>query len=172
MNISNVSSTTNPRQTVAFGGFGQRMQDFRGLANALQAGDISSAQNASTTLVNNLQNSQGNWKTSQLLDQNTQAGKDFQALQVALASGDIKAAQDAFKTFKTDLHSVRRAHHHHRAANDGDTVEGGSNLAPTTTISAPPVSASAPPVSAPTGVSESTPSASVEQIPSTLDALA
>lgn len=147
------------------------MQDFKGLANALQAGDISSAQNASTTLVNNLQNSQGNWKTSQLLDQNTQAGKDFQALQVALASGDIKAAQDAFKTFKTDLHSVRRAHHHHRAANDGDTVDGGSNPAPTptTTISAPPVSASSSPA---TSVSESATSASAEQIPSTLDAVA
>ena len=168
MNISTVSSISNPRHTVAFGGFGQRMQDFKGLANALQAGDISSAQDASTTLVNNLQNSQGNWKTSQLLDQNTQAGKDFQALQAALASGDIKAAQDAFKTFKTDLHSVRRAHHHHRAANDGDTVDGGSNPAPTTPISAPPVSASA----SPTSVSESATSASAEQIPSTLDAVA
>jgi len=53
-------------------------------------------------------------------------------------------------------------------ANDGDTVDGGSNPAPTTTISAPPVSASAPP----TSVSESATSASAEQIPSTLDAVA
>ena len=127
------------------------MQDFKGLANALQSGDISSAQNAFRTLLNDLQQT---GKTSQLLDKNTEAGKDFQALQDALTSGDIKAAQDAFKTLKTDLHSARRAHHHHRAANDGDAVDGESNPAPAVSASASATNASA------------------EQVPSTLDAVA
>ena len=118
------------------------MQDFKGLANALRSEDISSAQNAFTTLQNDLQNSQGTEKTSPLLDKNTQTAKDFQALQDALQSGDIKAAQDAFKTLKTDLHSARHAHHHRRAANPGDANDG-SNSAPVTSTSASATNVSA-----------------------------
>jgi len=122
MNVSNVSSTTNPWQTEPPGVFGQRKQDFKSLATALQSGDISSAQSAFATLQNDLKTSQGTAATSPLLDPNTQAGQDFKALQDALKSNDVKAAQDAFKTLKTDLQSARRAHHHHRAANDGNAA--------------------------------------------------
>src|SRR5438046_1196409 len=115
MNVLNCCSATSSYQPN--GGFRQQMQDFKGLAGALQSGDISAAQSAFTTLQNDLQGAQTNSKTSPLLDQNTPAGKNFQALEEALKSGDIKAAQDAFATLKQEIRSSQHAHgrhHHHR----------------------------------------------------------
>jgi ribosomal protein S20 len=135
MTISNAYPATSAYQANAFAGFRQKMQDFKGLANALQSGDISSAQSAFATVQNDLQSAQSNGKTSPLLDQNTPVGKDFQTLQAALKSGDIKAAQDAFATLTQDM---RKAHGHHnakRADNDGDADDGGTQSAASSTDS-------------------------------------
>jgi len=127
----------------------KRMQDFNGLADALQSGDISNAQDAFTTLQKDLQAGQPNGKTSPLLDPNTPVGKDFQAIQDALKSGDIKAAQDAFSSLRQDIRSVRHAHghHHHKQVdNDNDADNGESDSVGGTSnsgIPAPPHDTSA-----------------------------
>jgi hypothetical protein len=129
MNVSNVGSSANPYQANSTGGFRQQMQDFKGLSNALQTGDLSSAQSAFTTLQNDLQSSQTNGKSSPLLDPNTQVGKDFKAVQDALKSGDVKGAQDAFATLKQDFRGTQKAGghpHRHQVYNDGDADDGGS----------------------------------------------
>lgn len=106
------------------------MQDFKGLANALQSGDLAGAQSAFSTLQSDLQNSQTK-KSADLLDPNSQLGKDFKAIQDALSSGDLKSAQDAFATLKQDFRGTHRAHGHrqNRVDNDGDGDDGGSNSA-------------------------------------------
>lgn len=131
MNVANCSTAAYSYPTDTHNGFRQRMQDFKGLADALQSGDISAAQSAFSTLQTDLQNVQGNGKTPPILDENTTLGKDFKALQDALQSGDVKAAQDAFATLKQDMRGVRHAHghHHHRVDNDGDGDDGASNSA-------------------------------------------
>jgi hypothetical protein len=129
MNVSNVGSSANPYQANSTGGFRQQMQDFKGLSNALQTGDLSSAQSAFTTLQNDLQSSQTNGKSSPLLDPNTQVGKDFKAVQDALKSGDVKGAQDAFATLKQDFRGTQKAgghHHRHKVDNDGDAGSTGN----------------------------------------------
>src|SRR5258706_41587 len=102
MNVSNCCSAASTDQAAAYSGFRRQMQDFRGLAKALRSGDISSAQDAFTTLQNDLHGAPTNKKPSALLDQNTPLGKDFKALEDALKSGDLKAAQDAFAALKKD----------------------------------------------------------------------
>jgi len=89
------------------------MQDFKGLARALQSGDISAAQSAFKTLQSDLQGTQGKSQTSSLLDPNTAVGQEFKAVQDALQSGDIKAAQAAFGTLKQGLRGAWHAHGHH-----------------------------------------------------------
>jgi hypothetical protein len=95
MNVSNISSTTNHRQTEAFGGFGQRMQDFKGLANALIG--LISLPKTRPRRVHNLQNSQGNWKQLNSSTR-TRRSEDFQVCRLHLHRAT--SAQDAFATFK------------------------------------------------------------------------
>jgi hypothetical protein len=136
MNVCNCSSASQTYQNTVHQGFLQRMQDFKGLANALQSGDLTSAQSAFDTLQTDLQNAPASSKTSALLDQTTTVGKDLKAVQDALQSGDLKAAQDAFTTLKQDLRGAHRAHGHHhghRVGNDSNADDGTS----ATTTTAP-----------------------------------
>jgi hypothetical protein len=91
----------------------QRMQDFQSLSQALQSGDLSSAQSAFATLQSNLtQNSSG---PSPFSDPNSQASKDLAAVGTALKSGDVSGAQDAMATLQKDMKAARGGHHHHHA---------------------------------------------------------
>ena len=131
MTVSNSSAVTNPYQAIATNGFRQKMKDFKNLSDALQSGDITSAQSAFKTLQTDLQAKQANGKTSPLLDETTAAGKDFKALQDALKSGDVKAAQDAFATLKSDVRKTHGSQHHHKVDNDGDADDGGAAVSNT-----------------------------------------
>ena len=129
MTVSNVSTTTNPySQTIDPSSFKQRRHDFKALANALQSGDLSSAQSAFAALQKDLPNASQASATPPV-GQTSQAATDFQTLQSALNSGDLSGAQKAFASLKTDLQSTKgaRGHHHHRRAGSATDANTGSS---------------------------------------------
>jgi hypothetical protein len=137
MTTSNISATTSPYyQASDPSSFKQRSQDFKALANALQSGDLSSAQSAFAAFQKDLpSSSQAN--SSQPFGQNSQANTDFQTLQNSLASGDISGAQSAFTALKKDLKSAggvqgSHHHHHHHGSNAAATNSASSTSANTT----------------------------------------
>ena len=98
----------------------QQSQNFKALSSAIQSGDLSGAQSAFATLLQQIQSaSQAHGGTS-LFGQNSAIGKDFQAIGSALQSGDVSGAQSAMASFKQDLKAAR--HHHHAQGVDSSTA--------------------------------------------------
>jgi len=121
MTVSSVSSS--PYQTNAPTPWQQRAQDFKALANALQSGDLTGAQQAFAALQ---KDQPGSTSTTSASGQNSQASNDFQSLQNALQSGDLSGAQQAFASLKQDLQGAHRGHHHHHHRSTQNTSSGGS----------------------------------------------
>jgi hypothetical protein len=87
--------------------------DFSTLSQALQSGDLSSAQKAFADIEKNMsngpaQNSQGT--------QNSQRTDAFNALGQALKSGDLAGAQKAFASLQQSAGAHHGGHHHHHQA--------------------------------------------------------
>lgn len=99
MPISSVGSSSMYQASGA-SNWQQRRQDFNTLAQDLQSGNLSGAQQAYAALT---QNAPGG-----SVDPNSPLGKLGQALQ----AGDITGAQKAFATLK----AARHGHHHHAAS--------------------------------------------------------
>src|SRR5208337_4175079 len=117
MNVSIVTSASSSSQT----SFQEGVQDFESLANALQSGDLSSAQSAFSSLEQNLpgisQVLQSNSSSSSSSTQTSPVAQALQSLQSALQSGDLSGAQQAFTSLEKALQSTgstHRGHHHHR----------------------------------------------------------
>jgi DNA-binding FadR family transcriptional regulator len=124
MSVSGVSSATNPFSNYLQSRYNQQIQDFQGLASAVQSGDLASAQTALTAFQKDIQkNPQGPLATA-LADPNSQISKDFQALQTALQSNDVAGAQNAFAALAQGLKSI---HHHRHHKSDGDSAQSTSN---------------------------------------------
>jgi len=83
------------------------------LAESLQSGDISAAQDAFSVLVQGMSsnnNPQDNIKS------------DFDALGKALQSGDLDAAKKAFAKLQQDMQALRKTHrHHHKQSEQANT---------------------------------------------------
>jgi hypothetical protein len=156
MSISSITpgaGVAQPWQNV----FQQQRQDFSQLAQALQTGDLSGAQQAYANLQS-LQQSQSS-SNSNSNPNESPIQKDFAALGQALASGNLSQAQSDFSQLQNDLKSAfqnqagpqgttgtRRGHHHHHHAessnqdssnntsvtntntNNGNQTGGGVNL--------------------------------------------
>jgi hypothetical protein len=90
-------------------------QAFNQLANALQSGDLTAAQNAYNTLASSPM-AQGNSPFAQAIQQ---IGQDLQ-------SGDASSLADAQKVMSS-LQQARGHHHHHHGG--GGEVSGSSNSA-------------------------------------------
>ncbi len=118
MSVSSVSSATDSYWNNIQTWLNQQMQDFRGLASAVQSGDLSSAQKALAAFQQDIQNNPQGPLATALADPNSQISKDFQALQTALKSNDASAAQDAFAALTQDLKSMHHHRHHHKVNND------------------------------------------------------
>jgi hypothetical protein len=98
-----------------------RRQDFAQLANALQSGNLSGAQQAYAAL----QQAQGAQTASGTSTSNNPVTTDFAALGKALESGNLNGAQSAFSQLQTDIKSAQgtqqgstgaataKGHHHH-----------------------------------------------------------
>ena len=124
MSVSGVSSATNPFSNYLQSRYNQQIQDFQGLASAVQSGDLASAQTALTAFQKDIQkNPQGPLATA-LADPNSQISKYFQALQTALQSNDVAGAQNAFAALAQGLKSI---HHHRHHKSDGDSAQSTSN---------------------------------------------
>lgn len=150
MSVAGISSTNALAQPSFFANFQQRRNDFQELSQALQSGDLDSAQAAFTDLSNLNQNSPLAQRFA-----SSQIGKDFAAIGQALQSGDLDGAQQAFATFQQDVKtafqqrfqgfqpqptqqaqqtqatdqqsSVHHRHHHHHHSTNGDNDNSSSN---------------------------------------------
>ena len=147
MTVSNVSSATNPTQTLAASWYQQQFQDFNALANALQSGNLGNAQSAFSSWQQDLgsiapSNLQSTMQ-SQPFGSNSKANSDYQALASALQSGDLAGAQQAFANLKQDVQGAAQTsrghhhHHHHRAgtannSNQPYNLLGGTSAGATT----------------------------------------
>ena len=107
MSVSGISSATGISQTNGTQArFKQVKNDFQQLGHALQAGDISAAQQAFAALQQLIPNlSTNNSQNPLVADMNT-IGK-------ALQSGDLTTAKSAFAKLQQDVQQVRKAHRHH-----------------------------------------------------------
>jgi hypothetical protein len=115
MNLSAVSSS-----------IGSRSQDFTALQNALQSGNVATAQRAFAAFEQDLQKASALTGPSSLFAPGTQTSKDLQTLGDALKTADLAGAQRAFATLKQDIQSAGKSasegtltnllHHHHAHA--------------------------------------------------------
>ena len=124
MTVSSVSPALNSYQQEVQSPWKQRAKDFNALQSALQAGDLSGAQEAFAALQKDQPNSSQAAQASSASSQNSQGAKDFQALQSALSSGDLSGAQQAFASLKQDLQGAGRPgrHHHHHGGPKTETT--------------------------------------------------
>jgi len=105
----------------------QNSQNFKSLRDALQSGDLASAQSAYSTLQKQIQSASQSVGQN-LFDSKSSIGKDFQALGTSLQTGNLSGAQKDFNTFRQDL---RTARHQKAATSDstGAASSAGSNSA-------------------------------------------
>ena len=96
--MSTPINSVSPYQADGVNPYQQRRQSFEALAHALQSNDLTAAQQAYTSLV---QNTPGG-----AIPPNSPLAQIGQALQ----SNDLTAAQNAFATVQAGRHT----HHHHR----------------------------------------------------------
>ncbi len=131
MTISSISSATNPFLTSLQGDVKQRNSDFSALGQALNAGDLSGAQQAFASLQSDQQNlisvmqSQGGQQSNPQNGGNQQTDP-LQALQQALNSGDLSGAQQAFAALQQ---TMVHGHHHHHHHNNASGVQNGTQSA-------------------------------------------
>jgi hypothetical protein len=136
MTTSCIGSATNAYQPPTTDGFNQLFQDFTGIGNALQTGDLNTAQSDLTSFQSDLQSTTGKNPLSKLFNNNPTLSNDLTTLQNALKSNDTTGAQNAFKSLMQDMQSAMKTqkghrghHHHHRVDNDGNN--GGTTSSPT-----------------------------------------
>jgi len=133
MSISGISSNYNQYQD-PLSQLQSVRQDFSYLTTSLASGNLSAAQSAYTTLIQDLgttatQNSQQTQATSQL-------SSDLTTLGTALNSNNLSAAQQAYATLMQDLQTGQQTqkthhrHHHHQSGGTQNTTPAfGSDLA-------------------------------------------
>jgi len=150
MSVGSISSGSSPYSANGSSAMNQRMKDFQALGQALQSGNLTSAQSAFAALQQNLSQTSQSSSGQGPLAANSAASKDVQSIQSALQSGDISGAQKAFTQLKTDLQSSQKAHgghhhgHHAPAVNDGDGDANDASAASSSTPAPGSTSTSSP----------------------------
>jgi soluble cytochrome b562 len=99
--------------------FNQRRQDLDAIAQALQSGDLASAQKTYSDLQQ-LQQSLGSTSAKSSQSAISAIKTDIGDLGKALESGDLSAAKDAFSKLQKDMQNVHRGHRHRHAAKTQD----------------------------------------------------
>jgi hypothetical protein len=121
MSISSISSSSSAYQSR----FQELKKDFSTLQESLSSGDLTTAQNAFTTLMQDLQ-------AGQQTGASGQASADLAAVGTALQSGDLTTAQNAFTTLTKDLQNLQqtqtgqqvyKGHHHHHHGGGSKTAD-------------------------------------------------
>jgi len=134
MSISSVSSSQSTYQPSRVRGeLKQVREDFSGLVNALQSGDLSGAQSACSALQQLMQGMQpGSQSQPQGNATQNQFSTDLAAIGKALQSGDVTSAKDALAKLQQDMQAAPKGHHHHH----GHRAEGTNVAASSSTGSA------------------------------------
>ena len=140
MSISSISSNSDYYQSYSTNRSNslkqQSQQDFNSLAEALQSGDLSGAQNAfaslmqlipnSSSSINSQTQSAATASTSNSSNGTSTVKSDFSVLGQALQSGDLTSAQNDFSKLMQDMQSIGGGHHHHHhhktSTNSQDTT--------------------------------------------------
>jgi len=117
MSISTISDSTSTYQD-RLSQLQSVRQDFTSLSSSLASGDLTTAQSAFATLMQDLGSTSA--PTSQQTGVSSQISTDLTALGDALNSKDPTAAQKAFATLVQDL-KAGRLHHGHRHHHKGNT---------------------------------------------------
>ena len=129
MSITAVNSSTSLYQTALSPNAKQIKTDFQNLTDAIQSGDVVSAQQAFAALQKDDPQVAAALAQSGQTSSNPQVGA-LQSLATALQSGDATAAKTAFATLQQTLKS-HRGHHHQKAP--AAAVQGASANTGTTT---------------------------------------
>ena len=109
----------------------QFKQDMQAIQTALQAGDMSGAQDAFSKLQELQQSKQSNKKNGSSSDA---VQSDMKALQSALGSGNVQDAQSAFAQLQTDMkpQGVHHGHHHQSSGTSTQSTDARSGASPAT----------------------------------------
>jgi hypothetical protein len=127
MSISAISSNANLYQTSNTQTISQQRQSyFAQLAQELQSGNLSAAQQDFVNLQQLLTSTTSANSQTQTSSQSTFA-TDFAALSQALQSGDLSTAQQDFAKLQQDMQSVGGGHHHQYIAALGSLSAGDAN---------------------------------------------
>jgi len=123
MSISSVSATTTPvYQAPPQNGI---RQNFQQLAQALQSGDLSNAQAAYASLIQNLPHQNPNGSSTS----NNPFQQAIASIGSALQSGDLKGAQQALQTLQSQMKGAHHGHHHrHGTTQTGTSDTSGSTI--------------------------------------------
>jgi DNA-binding FadR family transcriptional regulator len=138
MTITGVSSTSTASFTQPSS---IERSTFRDLVDAIQSGDLATAQSAFTSLTQ----ADPNILTSSPL------GQDLSAIGQALQSGDTTAAQQALDTLRADAQKIGSGHHHHHHHGNRAGATQGSTQGVDPTANAPASTNGTPGVSATDG---------------------
>jgi len=139
--ISSISSNSTYQKELQ-----QIMKDFSALKTDLSSGNLTTAQQAYTTLTQDLENVQQTQGTQQA-GGTSQISTDLAAVGSALQSGDLTTAQSAFATLTQDLQSAAQTlatqgaqqtygHHHHHHGGGSQTASSTSSTTLSTDLAA------------------------------------
>ena len=113
MSVSDISTSTNIYQD-RMSQMQSVRQDFSSLTTSLASGDLTGAQNAFGTLMQDIGST--NAQSGQQAGATSQISTDLTALGTALNAKDLTTAQSAYATLMQDLQAgqqTQKAHHHH-----------------------------------------------------------
>lgn len=119
MSISGISSSTNVYQD-PMRQIQSVKEDFSGLTTSLASGNLTAAQTAFATLMQDLGSSGA--QSSQQTGAASQVSTDLNAVGTALNSGNLSDAQKAFATLMQDLQAGSLHHHHHHHHRSGSAL--------------------------------------------------
>ena len=124
MSTSSISSNNSYMSMAQL--FNQPKQDLSSLANALNSGNVSSAQTALSTFQQDLQTFQSATGSSGLP---ANLNNDLQQIQSALSSNNLTDAKADFDNFLQDLQGkTSQLHHHHHHFHQGGGSQNNSQI--------------------------------------------
>jgi hypothetical protein len=138
MSVASIGVTPSASAVGSASGFKQTAADFKSLAQALQSGDLASAQQAFASLQQD--SPWVNRAVSGPADGNSAssgaAASPLQALSGALQSGDVAGAQQAFAKLQQSLGGHHGHHHQVSSATAGSTTSTSGTNVPATSAAA------------------------------------
>ena len=132
MSIGSISTATPSYSPYASNQQTPAQQSFSQLMQAIQSGNLQSAQQAFAAFTQNAPQTQNG--------QNSPFGQAVSQIGAALSSGNIAQAQSTLQSLQSQMQAHRGGHHHHRGA--GSATNSSTSVS-TATLASSPVDAAA-----------------------------